>query len=161
MFAYLKPFPVLDSLLELLNKLELPSIIACDGLSPELRSRHVSNTMAFAPPNVDLGQMNRECHLAITNGNHTTTARFLLAGKPVLTVPLHLEQELISCAVRAHGLGVSVRRTEPRDVYAQVAELLNSPSYSKAAAAFAAKYSGCYENRLARMVDSVERLTGN
>jgi UDP-N-acetylglucosamine:LPS N-acetylglucosamine transferase len=157
-FGYLKPFPHLESLLQLLNQLELPTVIACDGLSAAIREKHASRTLSFAPPNVDLVQMAEECHLAITNANHTTTTRFLLAGKPVLMIPLHLEQELIAHAVQRNQLGVSVRLREPRDVFSQLAELLNTPTYHSASAAFAAKYAGKFENRLEKMVSAFEEL---
>lgn len=160
-FAYLKPFVALDSLLELLNKLELPSIVACDGLTSESRRKWASATMTFAPPNVDLAQMARECHLAITNGNHTTTARLLLAGKPVMVIPLHLEQELIAAAVQRLGAGVVVRPHEPQDVYRQLAELLNQKNFHSAAAAFAEKYRGLgTASSLERLADRLTALAG-
>ena len=156
--GYLKSFPQLESLLQLLNQLELPTVIACDGLSAAVREKHASRTLSFAPPNVDLVQMAAECHLAITNANHTTTARFLLAGKPVLMIPLHLEQELIAHAVQRHQMGVTVRLREPRDVFSQLAELLNKPTYHAAATAFAARYTTQFENRLEKMTTAIEGL---
>lgn len=157
-FGYLKPFPHVENLLELLNRLELPTVIACDGLSVATRQKHASRTLSFAPPHVDLAQMARECHLAITNGNHTTTMRFLLEGKPVVMIPLHLEQELVAHAVQSHRLGVTVRLKEPRDVYSQMAEILNTPTYHQSATAFAAKYAGQFGDRLEMMVATVESL---
>ncbi len=156
-FAYLKPFEALDALLELLNKLELPSIVACDGLSADSRRKHASATMTFAPPNVDLAQMARECYVAITNGNHTTTARLLLAGKPVMVVPLHLEQELIAAAVQRLGAGVTVRPKEPHDAYQQLAELLNQNKYHESAETFATKYRA--GGATASVESLIDRLT--
>ena len=157
-FGYLKPFPALDTLLELLNKLELPTIIAGDGLPRGLRDQRASKTLVFAGPHVDLAQMSRECDVAITNANHTTTARMLIAGKPVLLAPRQLEQDLIALAVTQRGLGVSIRPREPHDVFGKVAELLNCPAYHTAASALAAKYANSHEDRLHRMLETVERL---
>jgi hypothetical protein len=157
-FGYLKPFPHLESLLQLLNRLELPTVMACDGLSANIREKHASQTLCFAPPNVDLVQMAEQCHLAVTNANHTTTTRFLLAGRPVLMVPLHLEQELIAHALERHQLGVTVRIREPRDVFSRLAEMLNTPTYHLATATFAAKYAGKFENRLEKMISAIEEI---
>jgi len=116
-FAYLKPFPAIDALLSLLNQMALPSIVACDGLSEEVRQKYASATLSFVDSNVDLARMAQQCYLAITNGNHTTSARFLLAGKPLLMIPLQLEQELIAATVSRQHLGLTVRPTEPQNLF--------------------------------------------
>lgn len=159
-FAYLKPFDTIGTVLEILNKLELPSMVACDGLSSELRRQYSSATLAFAPPNVDLTQMAQDCHFAITNANHTTTCRFLLAGKPVMMIPLHLEQELVAEAVLRAGAGVVVRPKESRDAFAQLVPLLNASTHHDAAAELAARYAKSDGNRLERMVEALEKLIG-
>jgi hypothetical protein len=125
-FAYLKPYASIETLLEMLNQLALPSMVACDGLSSALKQKYASGTLAFAPPNIDLTQMAAECHFAITNANHTTSARFLLAGKPLMLIPLHLEQELLANAVERFGAAVMVRPKEPRDPFVQLRSLLNA-----------------------------------
>lgn len=157
-FAYLKPFDAIGTLLDLLNQLQLPSMVACDGLSDELRKKYASPTLAFAPPNIDLVQMANECHFAITNANHTTTCRFLLAGKPVMMIPLHLEQELVANAVVRLGAGVLVRPKEPRDAYAQLVPLMNSVTCHAAANELAGRYASVDRDRMHRMVAAVEGL---
>lgn len=157
-FAYLKPFDAIGSLLDLLGKLELPTMVACDGLSVELRQRYISRTLAFAPPQVDLQQMAHDCHFAITNANHTTTGRFLLAGKPVMMIPLHLEQELIADSVKRIGAGIVVRPNQPRDAFTGLTPLLNESNLHAAAAALAAKYSESHQDRIERMCNYLERL---
>lgn len=156
-FAYLKPFEAIDALFELLNKLELPSIVAFDGPVSDLKHKHSSATLAFAAPSINLAQMAHECFLAITNGNHTTTARLLLAGKPVMAIPLHLEQELIASAVVRLGAGAVVRPNEPHDAYRQLAELLNQQKYHEAAREFSAKYQ--YGGAVSSIDRLIDRLT--
>jgi len=157
-FAYLKPYDAIESLLELLGQLELPVMVACDGLSEGLRQKYASATLAFAPPNVDLQQMARDCHFAITNANHTTTCRFLLAGKPVMVIPLQLEQELLAEAIRRNGLGVVVRASEPRDAYVQMLSLMNRSLHHDKARAFADCCAASSCDRLERMAEVIARL---
>ena len=156
-FAYLKPFPAIEALFELLNQLELPSIIACDGLSESLRHRHRSATLNFTEGDVDIARLAVDCYVAITNGSHTTTARFLLAGKPVVMIPLQLEQELVAHAVTSLGLGLTVRPNEPQNLFPQLATILNSAVYHRAAADLASKYAAGCSDRLDRLIDVIEK----
>ena len=158
-FAYLKPFPAIQSLLNLLNQLAFPTMVACDGLSNDLRQKHTSATMLFVDADVDLTKLAPECYIAITNANATTSARFLLAGKPVLMIPLHLEQELFAHAVTRQGLGTTVRPNEPQHLFPQLATLMNDSACHDAATKFAAKYANATQNRLERMIAIIEQPT--
>jgi UDP:flavonoid glycosyltransferase YjiC (YdhE family) len=57
---------------------------------------------------LDLGAAARECDFAILNAGHGATAPMLLAGKPVLELPLQLEQSLTASAVADMGAGEAV-----------------------------------------------------
>jgi UDP:flavonoid glycosyltransferase YjiC (YdhE family) len=156
-FAYLKPFPAIEALFSLLNQMSLPSIVACDGLSEGLRQKHASATLTFVDADVDLARLAPDCYLAITNANPTTSARFLLAGKPVLMIPRQLEQELFAHTVTRQGLGLTVSPNEPQDLFPKLAELLNSDKYHKCAADLASKYATNAPNYLERVIEVIER----
>ena len=156
-YAYLKPFPAIESLLNLLNQLAFPTMVACDGLSNEMRRKHASATLSFVDADVDLTKLAPECHIAITNANPTTSARFVLAGRPVLMIPLQLEQELFAHAVTQHGLGTTVRPNEPQHLFPQLARLLKDEVCHDAAMKFAAKYANSTQNRLERMIAIIEQ----
>lgn len=66
--------------------------------------------MRLAPRRVDLAAVGRECDLAVLNGGHGATAEMLLAGKPVVTIPLALEQRLMGDVVARLGAGLVAPR---------------------------------------------------
>jgi UDP:flavonoid glycosyltransferase YjiC (YdhE family) len=83
----------------------------------------------------------RECDLAVLNGGHGVTCEMLLAGKPVLAVPLVLEQQMTGDAVKRVGAGESAppRRGEPWE-WAGRAKL-EEDCYATAARRFADRYA--------------------
>ena len=159
LFAYLKPCKALPQLLRKLKDLRCPVLVACDGIDAAAVQAFTSPTMRFETVKVDLSLVGRECDLAITNGNHGTTSGLLLAGKPVLHVPLHLEQLLLARAVSRLGAGLIAPCDEGEALCRRLEELLRSRTAPRAAAAFAARHAAfdpIAENR--RMADDVERL---
>ena len=81
----------------------------------------------------------RHCDLGITNGSANTTAHFLLAGKPVLMLPMHIEQLMGSKAIERTGRGIAVDYLQPGFSYqATISKLTASDnSYQQAAQGFA------------------------
>ena len=66
----------------------------------------------------------------------------MLAGKPLLLLPTHLEQYLVARRVVDMGAGAVVSPEAPvGDLVPLIAELLSNPGYRQNAQAFAAKYA--------------------
>lgn len=61
--------------------------------------------MRFENKRLDLAQVGREYDVAVLNANHGTLTELLLAGRPVLQLPLALEQRLLAEAVCRTGAG--------------------------------------------------------
>ena len=108
--------------------------------------------MRFSAPTVDVAQMGRESHFAITNGGFTTSVQLLLQGCPLMVIPLQLEQMLAAHNFRRLGAGVIVRPTMADDIAPRLTELLENTKYRDAVGALARKYEG-------RTNDYVERAT--
>jgi hypothetical protein len=140
-FAYLKTFPVLPQLLTLLGQLACPTIVHIDGDTAELERRHASPTLRFQTSRLELYRAAAECDLAILNGTHGSTVLTLLAGKPVLQLPLVVEQELNSRATVRLGAGASTSPWRGQGLPAALSGLLQSDSYADAARRFAARYA--------------------
>ena len=160
-FAYLKPCKALPQLLDKLKALRCPTLVVCDGIDAAVVEAHASPTLRFETTKLDLSLVGRECEVAITNGNHGTTSGLLLAGKPVLHVPLHLEQLLLARAVSRLGAGLVGPSDQGEALCRCLEELLRSGAPARAAAAFATRHAAFdpfAENR--RMADDVERLSG-
>jgi len=85
----------------------------------------------------------------------------LLAGVPLLLVPLVLEQSLTARAVERLGAGLRANPNDPADVAAKLAAMLGEQFHPRAAAAraFADRYASLDPNeQIERMADRVEEL---
>ena len=66
----------------------------------------------------------------------------LLAGLPLLMLPLHLEQALTARNAVRLGAGLGIESADEKtDFLAPIKELVTNPSYTARARDFAAKYS--------------------
>jgi UDP:flavonoid glycosyltransferase YjiC (YdhE family) len=86
--------------------------------------------------------MTREADIGITYSSLATTTAFLLAGKPLLMLPWHLEQFMLARRVEEMGAGRLVNPEQPPgDLRTVLADLIDNSSWRKNAEAFAAKYA--------------------
>ncbi len=69
-----------------------PALIFAPAVSRKLQQEFAAPTIRFENEPPYLGQVSKECDVAILNGTHNTTASLLLAGKPMLQLPEFLEQ---------------------------------------------------------------------
>jgi hypothetical protein len=160
-FGYLKNFSAVGALLEALARSGRPAVVVADGIPGGVRGRFAGcGTMRFEDRPVDIGAAARECDLAVLNAGHGATAAALLAGKPVLLVPVHLEQGLLArAAVRNTGAGLEASYKDGADAAAKLEAMLATEKYAEAARAFAARYAGFDPAAQAgRMVGRVEEL---
>ena len=101
--------------------------------------------MRVADNRLDVARASRECDVAVLNGGHGVTAQMLLAGKPVLTVPLVLEQTMTGRALERIGAGLSAppARGEPWEWSgrAKLEAVLNDDRFAEGAQRFAERYA--------------------
>jgi UDP:flavonoid glycosyltransferase YjiC (YdhE family) len=157
-FAYLKPYPFLENLLTEIQQRRLTAIIACDGIAKAVQDKFACETMRFVPPTVDIAQMGRESHFAITNANLTTSVRLLLQGCPIMAIPLQLEQSLVAANFQKLGVGVMTRNTVADDLAPHLMEMMQKPKYREAARSVAAKYADRPDNYVEQAVAVMERF---
>jgi UDP:flavonoid glycosyltransferase YjiC (YdhE family) len=143
LFAYLRQeSPHHEAVLAALHALGHAAIIYFPNLPPALATRYAAPHLTFLEQPADIAQMTREADLAVTYASLATTTAFLLAGKPLLLLPGHLEQFLVARRVEEMGAGRLVSpELAPGDLRALLAELLGNPSWRGNAQAFAAKYA--------------------
>lgn len=89
---------------------------------------------------LDLARVGQECDAAVLNGGHGVTAEMLLAGKPIVQVPLALEPRLTADAVKRLGAGESAAERSIEAVRAALDAALGDASHAAAARAFAERY---------------------
>lgn len=147
-FAYLRPeAPHAAAMVDALIALGRSTAIYFPGISPDLRQRASVPHLAFLDHPADIAQAVREADLAITYASLATTTAFLLAGKPVLLLPGHLEQFLLARRVEEMGAGRLLNPEQPAgDLGSIIAEMLAAPSWRENARAFATKYTAFDQN---------------
>jgi UDP:flavonoid glycosyltransferase YjiC (YdhE family) len=109
---------------------------------------------------VDLQQAMQGCDAVVCYASSQTTAAALMAGKPLLLMPSHLEQFMLAKRVEALGAGVVVNPEHPpADWSVLFTNFLDQPRHQACAQAFAQKYQHFDQTRvLANLVRRIEGL---
>jgi UDP:flavonoid glycosyltransferase YjiC (YdhE family) len=155
-FAYLKTSPALPQLLAVLRQAGCRTIIHADGVTAEFQRQHESPTLRFQADWFDLQRAAAECDLAVLNGAHGSTIFTHLAGKPILQLPLVLEQELNGRATVRLGAGACTTSTRGEVLATAFSGVLQSEAWAAAAGRFAARYARhCPREESRRAVDEV------
>jgi UDP:flavonoid glycosyltransferase YjiC (YdhE family) len=143
LFAYLRPeSPHHEAVLSALQALGHAAVIYFPNMPPDLAMRYAAPHLVFLDHPADIEQMTREADIAITYASLATTTAFLLAGKPLLMLPGHLEQFLVARRVEEMGAGRLVNPEQPPgDLRGVLVDLISNPSWRANAGAFAAKYA--------------------
>ncbi len=160
-FSYLRPeTPHLDAALQALDGLQGSVLIYAPGLSAELMQRYAAPHMAFSPVPVDLNKVARQADAGLTYASPAATVAFLMAGKPVLMMPGHLEQFLFARRVEEMGAGLLQNPEQPpQNLAAMLRQVLADRGLRANAAAFAAKYANFDQNAvMAHIVARIEEL---
>ncbi len=158
-YAYLKPFPELPKLLELLASSGLPTIIYCDGIAPEVQRQYQAPHVRFENEPLDMDRVGRECDLAILNANHGTAVQILLAGKPSLQIPIHVEQSLLANAILRMGAGLGASPADAAEIERQFHVLCHGQVPLEGVRQFAAKYASFDPQRqTAGIIQRLEEL---
>lgn len=142
-FAYLRREVVhAEAVLTALHALGHATLVYFPDLPAEFAARFSAPHLQFATHPADIDQMTQEADLAVTYSSLATTTAFLLAGKPLLLLPTHLEQYLVARRVVDMGAGEVVSPEAPvGDLVPTLTKLLTNPDYRQNAQAFAAKYA--------------------
>jgi UDP:flavonoid glycosyltransferase YjiC (YdhE family) len=169
-FVYLKATAAAEEVLAALKSLGCPTVGYVDGLGGAARKALGSPTLHLAERRVDISRAATECDLAVLNGGHGVVCEMLLAGKPILAVPLVLEQQMTGEALRRLGAGDAAppRKGEPWEWTgrAKLEAVLNDDRYAEGARRFAERYAKfdraaqreAMLNRAAELLDSAAAL---
>lgn len=142
-YAYLKRFAALPAVLSALARRANPTLVYVDGVEKAIRRKFESSTLRFEDRPLDLNRVGAECATAVINPGHRTTSAMLLAGKPVLQLPLFAEQRLMAAAVCRLGAGevASAKAASADEIEQKLDALLTTDRYTGAAPAFASRHS--------------------
>jgi UDP:flavonoid glycosyltransferase YjiC (YdhE family) len=142
-FAYLKPFDALKTLLGVLRDRKDSVLIYPDGIDPATQAEFESSLLHFARDRLDPERVAAECDIGVNNANHGSASTLLRAGKPLLMVPLHSEQRLFGQAVARLGAGeiVDAEISSSEMVEHSLRRILEYPKRVNASQRFAERYA--------------------
>ena len=157
-FAYLKTPTVAAQVLAELNRRGLPTIaFVPDADLSGLPTDQGSVCITRKP--FDIGIAARECDLAIIHSGHNTAARLLLAGKPILAVPLSGEQQSVASNVARLGAGEWLHPERLELLPQFLDQLLSETRYRAAAGEFSRRYAAWTpERQLQQVVDKLDSV---
>ncbi|MDP2793044.1 MAG: hypothetical protein Q8O25_03015 [Sulfurisoma sp.] len=149
-----------EAALAALHALGQPTVVFFPGAPEALVARFSAPHLVFVQSPVDLARTGQEADAAVTYASLSTTTRFLLAGKPVLLLPWHLEQFMMARRVEQMGAGLLVDPEKPATEIAQkLRRVIADPAFAGNAQAFARKYAAFPQevviNNLVRRIEEL------
>jgi UDP:flavonoid glycosyltransferase YjiC (YdhE family) len=157
-FAYLKPTAgnwKVGPTLGLLSELPARTIAY---VPDERLNSHAAPSLRICTSPVDLDALAQDCQVAILNGTAGAGTQLLLAGVPLLLIPLFLEQVAFSRRVVAMGAGLMADPSRPEQIAARLLALLQDARFRDGARRFAARYVGFDPGQ--QQLKIVERIEG-
>jgi UDP:flavonoid glycosyltransferase YjiC (YdhE family) len=163
--AYLKPeFPWGEQLLQALESIAANAIVAIPGADAAATSTRSRPRLRIVAKAVRLDTLLGQADLVICHAGEGTLAPTLLAGKPVLMLPMTAEQFILSQRVAELGVGTTIAAEQRCPDFAKIiAELGTQSRFRNAAIAFAQRHVG-YDSvrQYEQIVVILERLaSGN
>jgi UDP:flavonoid glycosyltransferase YjiC (YdhE family) len=162
-FVYLRPrHQDFQRVLLALRDLSCPVLIHAPTLSNRIIEQYQSDRLQFSSQPLNMARLQQTCDVGICHGGHGTTAALLLAGIPLLLLPLHLEEYLLSQRVVSLGAGLIAEPEGQEPDYPRLIDrLLNHSSFTEQSQAFAHHYAS-FEQRqqLQAIADRCEALIG-
>lgn len=159
-FVYLKRFPQGKEVILQLMRLPCSFLVFCPFLGTqeiqELESRLPHMRFSGTPLNADA--VSKECDLAISHGGHGLAVKMLRAGVPLISIPLHQEQVLLSRRLAQQGLGSWVSPSEVGRLVDVAGEVLATHDSKETAMEFARRYAMPSES--SNLDKVVERILG-
>ncbi|REK15827.1 MAG: hypothetical protein DWQ37_08390 [Planctomycetota bacterium] len=151
-FVYLKPSASCDALLSELRRRELSTL----AFMPKCNAAQ-HGTLRITDRPLAIDEIASSCDLAIVNAGHNTVARLLVAGRPILALPISGEQETVANNAARVGAAKKAAVDRPEDALPALEAMLKDDTYARAAQQFSCKYADFDVDRaLETILDSLE-----
>jgi len=139
--VYLVPtYGNLEKVLKQLAELSCRSLVHVPRLSVTPSSRAYSSNVVFCDSPVRMRPALAECDLVVCHGGHGTVAQALLAGRPLMLIPLYIEHLLTARRVVDYNAATMVHPESKSPNYRQLIWDALDGAHSDKAEAFASKY---------------------
>ncbi|GBG12760.1 two-component system sensor histidine kinase/response regulator [Novimethylophilus kurashikiensis] len=140
--VYLRPeVKALEPMMQALKAADCRIVAFIPGLSATQQAQWQSPNCRIVDELIKLDHLLPTCDLAINYAGHGFVSDVLMAGVPLLLMPMHLEQYLMGQRVMAIGAGIVTDMEGNSDYPELVRKMLTDKSFKQAAAGFAAKYA--------------------
>jgi UDP:flavonoid glycosyltransferase YjiC (YdhE family) len=160
-FAYLKPgYEQMEQVLDALSALECRTAAFVGGVPKQRLAKLQSTTVSLSRRPYNIKRAASECDFGVCHGGHGTTCELLLNGKPLLFLPMQLEQLLTAKRVQDAGAGIIADRDNPdRNFEAAIGQIVNNPNLAKQAREFARRYVNSTSlSTITRIADECEMI---
>lgn len=145
-FAYLKGgYAGLENILTALRALDAVQasvVVHVAGIARQTVQRFSSPRMVVSAEPVSMAQASAGCDLALCHGGGGTTAAMLLAGKPLMLFPMHMEQTMTARRLAALGVATSMAPEATAQLPRLLKKMLADASPAQAAGKFAQSHAG-------------------
>lgn len=140
-FAYLKPgYRGLEPALHALRNLAASVLVHIPGASRQLVLHFSWGNMRVTPEPLRMSQMAAQCTLAVCHGGAGTSAAMLLAGKPLLLLPMQMEQAMTAQRLARQGVACAVTIEAVAQLPQLLRQVMDDTALAQAAQAFAQRH---------------------
>lgn len=141
-FVYVHSFyPHLEKLLKDIHLCGYSSLIYSPGISNTLVRKYRCETIDFSDKPLQMQDVVKECHLIICNAGIGIVSASLLAGIPMLLLPIHIEQLIIAKRAAAEKTALyEVPENKKFNFKKQIKLLMENSEFTTAARAFSARH---------------------
>jgi len=142
LFVYLYGhYPKLEEVLQAIDASGVEALIYAPGISDALLKRYANERMTISKEMYDMGQVLAEADALICHGSFGTVWEGLLAGVPMLCLPVHMEQFLATSSLTSLGAAIQLGADAAKEtMVAAIRDLLQQPDFSRSAESIAKKY---------------------
>ncbi len=159
-FAYLKVhYPLFEQAVKALSARDASVLIFTQGMAKNDARRLQTPHLAFSENPLRMDQVREQCDLAVCHAGGTVDV-MLGAGKPLLLLPMQMEQTMTSKRVELAGCGLAYLPDKPPGALdGLTATLLGDAQFADKARAYAGRHVAyAQEAALDRLIDRCEDL---
>ncbi len=158
-FCYLKASRALGHLFENFRTIGAQCLIVMDSMALQPLRRLASSNMTFVDRPVSIQRVAAECDLAVVNATHGVTASMLSAGKPMLMMPLNLEQSITAKRCEEFGAGVVAPADDGLMAVAALHAVWSNPLHRDSAQRIANNLAGfCSDDAAAKIAMEINDI---
>lgn len=154
-FAYLRPFKDLQAVLEALKKSQCRVMVRVAGVAQSKLKGFERPGLLISDQSIHMGEAARSCDAFINHASYGNTVEMLLAGKPGLLFPIHVESQITTRRVLQMGAGITPPTKGSFNVSEAIRCIVDDNGLHTAAQGFAARYA--HQNRSEIIPNVIER----